>query len=178
LVHFLLCHGADPNANDIVRRRALEIAASGAAIPMIEALLHAGAHLKGRCALQTAARDGRLDVIALFLERGVDIDKVSKNEDLGILDYNDGIKNALCEAAWREQTAVVEMLLGRGADMYIKDTKGRSAVELAKMGKHESCIEILKTCYAIPVSRTSEIGRFLAAELQMTVCVSLFVLTI
>jgi ankyrin repeat protein len=125
LVHFLLSHGADPNANTRICRGALEVATFRAPIPMIEALLDAGAYLKGRSALQIAAREGRIDVIALFLERGANIDEVPKNEDLDILDYDDGIKNALCEAAWRGQMAAMKMLLERGADMYIKDTKGR-----------------------------------------------------
>jgi ankyrin repeat protein len=145
LVHFLLSHGADPNLNTRVRRRALEVATVRAPIPIIEALLDAGAHLNGRSALQIAAREGRVEVIALFLERGADIDEVPKNEDLDILDYNEGIKNALCEAAWRGQTAALEMLLERGADMYIKDTKGRLAVELAELGGHEICVENLKS---------------------------------
>jgi ankyrin repeat protein len=93
--------------------------------------------------LRIAAWEGRLDVIALFLERGADINEVPKNEDMDVIDYDDGIKNALCEAAWRGQAAALEMLLERGADMYIKDTKGRLAVKLAEMGGHETSVEIL-----------------------------------
>jgi hypothetical protein len=55
---------------------------------MIEALLDTGAHLKGRSVLRIAAREGRLDVTALFLERGVDINEFPKNEDLDVIDYD------------------------------------------------------------------------------------------
>ncbi|ORX97901.1 hypothetical protein BCR34DRAFT_463941, partial [Clohesyomyces aquaticus] len=52
-------------------------------------------------------------------------------------------KTALCKAAWKGLSAIVEMLLERGADAGIKDSKDGSALQLAEMEGHESCVEIL-----------------------------------
>ncbi|KAF2661044.1 hypothetical protein K491DRAFT_750840 [Lophiostoma macrostomum CBS 122681] len=62
MVQYLLSRGADPNANTTIGTyRALESAAYGASIPILEGLLDAGAELRGRRALPKAAGEGRID---------------------------------------------------------------------------------------------------------------------
>ncbi|KAF2145311.1 uncharacterized protein K452DRAFT_315586 [Aplosporella prunicola CBS 121167] len=143
LVQFLLSHGADPNANfDIFGWRSLEVAVCWSSIPVIEALLNAGAKLKGSSALQRAAYTGRTDVLVFLLDRGAPIDEIPDN----IFDDEPrpDAKSALCEAAWRGQTEVVKILLERGADASFRAVDGRSALELAEAEGHESCVEVLK----------------------------------
>lgn len=144
MVQFLLSRGADPNANTTTgSSRPIELAAFGASILVLEALLNAGAELKGRSALPNAAGQGRADLVAYLLERGADINEIPDNDDIYENARELGVKNALCKAASQGQSAVVELLLEQGADASIRDTKGRSALELAKKEGHESCIEIL-----------------------------------
>ena len=64
-----------------------------------------------------------------------------------------GVKNALCAAAWRGKSAVIELLLERGADASVKDTKVRSALEFAKIGEHESCINVLSRYARSPLEK-------------------------
>ena len=93
---------------------------------MIKALWDAGAHLKGRSALQIAAGYGRLDCIALFLKRGADIDETPNNKDLTMNEQIEGTRNAPCEAAWKGQLGAVDMLLGLGANAGLRNTKGKT----------------------------------------------------
>ncbi|KAF4609414.1 hypothetical protein G7Y89_g15864 [Cudoniella acicularis] len=140
MVQFLLLRGADPNANTSGGiSSALELAASVSSIPVLDALLNAGALLKGRSALPKAAGRGRTDVVAYLLDQGAAINEIPDNPDILENAWELGVKNALCAAAWRGQSEVVKLLLERGADNSVKDTNGRSALELAETEGHESC---------------------------------------
>jgi ankyrin repeat protein len=100
MVQFLLSQGADPNANtDGGMYRAIEQGAAISSIPVLEALLNAGAETKGRSVLSRAAYWNRADVVAFLLDRGSAIDEVPNNDDLLPNAWELGIKNALCTAA-------------------------------------------------------------------------------
>jgi hypothetical protein len=81
-VHWLLAHGADPNALSAWGDRALHHAlARDNALPLIEALLDFGADPslraprdEGRSAAAVAARAGRADALELFYRRGFAIE--------------------------------------------------------------------------------------------------------
>ncbi|KAK1139412.1 hypothetical protein N8T08_000775 [Aspergillus melleus] len=158
LVQFLLSRGANPNSKSFANpfKDAIEMAAIAGSIPVADALLNAGAVLKGRSALTKAAGWGHVAMVAFLLERGAAIDEVPINPYIVGDPWEPDEKNALCEAAWRGQAVVVEFLLEKGADPSIRDTKGRSALELAKAGGddefcvkfaepggHESCVKLL-----------------------------------
>lgn len=144
LVKFLLARGADPNRNLYGERStALECAAYSASISTLKLLLDAGAHIKSRSALTLAAREGRTDVVAYLLDRGADVDEVPDNEDLFDDSERFGIGNALCTAACAGKTEVVNLLLERGANRQVRDTWGRSALDLAKLNHHADCEKVL-----------------------------------
>jgi len=144
MVQFLISRGADPNANHTSgMSRALELAAFHSSIPVLDALLNAGAVLKGRSTLHNAAGYRRTDVVAYLLDRRAAINKIPDNPDILENALERGVKNALCEAAWRGQPAVVRLLLERGADASVRDINGRSTLELAETEGHESCIGVL-----------------------------------
>jgi ankyrin repeat protein len=145
MVQFLLSRGANPNANLLAHiDSALEVAASSASITVIDALLDAGAALKGRSALCEAAGEGRADVVAHLLDRGAAIDEIPENSDILEVQRAQGLKNALGVAALEGSLEVVKLLLERGADVKVKDSKGRSALQLAEAEKHEAVAEILR----------------------------------
>ncbi|KAL4905219.1 ankyrin repeat-containing domain protein [Aspergillus multicolor] len=152
MVQFLLSWGADPNESYCPWPvwTALEGAAALHSIPVIEALIDAGAELKNRRVLARAAGKGRLDVMRYLLDRGAPIDGVGTNprlfnEEKNIFYYDEIVfRSALCEAAFYGQAEAVEFVLQRGADLSIKDTDGKSAVELAEMKGHKDCLDILR----------------------------------
>jgi ankyrin repeat protein len=121
---------------------ALEHAARHSSVPTLDALLKAGAVMKGRSALSIAARYGRANIVTFLLDQGAAIDEVPDNDDIDFHDID--AKNALCEAAARGQLEVVKLLLERGADPRVTDTNGKSAVELAETEEHEDCTQVLK----------------------------------
>lgn len=145
LVQYHLSHGADPNRNrsgDI--NSALECAAISASIPVLKLLLDAGAQMTTRSTLSRAAFYGRVEVVEYFLDRGASIDEIPDNEDIFNNESIHGVKNALCTAAAKGKVEVVMLLLERGADRNVKDTLGRTALELAELGGHEECVRVLK----------------------------------
>ncbi|KAL4905216.1 hypothetical protein BDW74DRAFT_153260 [Aspergillus multicolor] len=153
MVHFLLSRGADPNKSWwwFPNMTVLELAARYEGIPVIEALIDAGAEWKNRHVLAEAAGNGngRLDVVNYLLDRGAPIDGIGTNPWLYDVEkqeftVKDAVfRNALCQAAYEGQAEVVQLLLERGADPTIKDTDGRTAAELAEMRGHQACLELL-----------------------------------
>lgn len=106
-------------------------------------LLDAGAHIKSRSALTVAAEQGRTDVVAYLLDRGADVDEIPDNEDVDYDTKRVGLGNALCEAARAGKAEVVKLLLKRGANRDVRDTWGRSALDLAKLNHHADCENVL-----------------------------------
>ncbi|RDW83783.1 ankyrin repeat domain-containing protein [Aspergillus mulundensis] len=131
MVQFLLSRGADPNQSyyRFPIWTALEGAAAFNSIPVIEALIDAGAELKSRRVLARAAGKGRIDVVKYLLDRGAPIDTNPRlYDEVNKSFYYDEIvfRSALCEAAFTGQAEVVQLLLERGADPTVRDTDGRS----------------------------------------------------
>lgn len=144
MVKFLLSRGASPNVSGL-RGTPLEKAASSSSIPIISALLDAGGKLEGSAAFSMAAANGRIDVLKVLLDRGASINEVP-NPDLMLNQTDfDEVKNGLCAAAERDNDDVVRFLLERGADVSVKDGKGMTALEIARMNGHESCVALLSS---------------------------------
>lgn len=144
LVQFLIAHGADPNKNLRGESRTpLECGAYSASIPTLALLLDTGAQKKTRSPLVIAAREGRADIVTYLLDRGVDVNEIPDNDDIYDNDRQHGLKNALCTAALEGKAEIVKLLLERGADRDIRDTLGKSALDLAVTNDHKECIEML-----------------------------------
>ncbi|KAI9702725.1 MAG: hypothetical protein M1820_006109 [Bogoriella megaspora] len=140
LVQWLLAHGADPNMNlRGASYTAIECAALTTSIPLLEALINAGAQVQGHSALQIAARGGSTEVVAYLLERGAAIDETPD-------DYA-GVGNALCEAASEGRTEVAKLLLEKGANIEAKNPSGKTALNVAEANGHTACVDVLNTAY-------------------------------
>lgn len=133
LVKWLLDHGADPNANLVsLTRSALDVAVIHASTEVAGLLLQHGAETKGVNSLKLAAAYGRLDMIPFLLDHGVGIDEIPENEYITDAEREAGLGTALHEAAKSGQASAVSLLLDRGADPGIKDSRGKTALECAK----------------------------------------------
>lgn len=139
MVQFLLPRGADPTANTTDGgSQVLKKAAFGAPAPMLDALLNASA--QHRSAFPNATWIGRADLVAFLLNHGADIVRIPNNPNITDNARKLGVMNALCRAAWRGQTAAVEMLLERGAYSGTRGTNEKSALEFAEMEGHTESV--------------------------------------
>lgn len=143
MTQYLLSRGADPNAHPS-SMTALEAAAFFGHLGIVQILLDAGAKLETRSALSDAARHGHTEIVSYLLDRGASIDEIPNNESTTREEWQVSVKNALCEAAAEGQPAVLELLLRRGANINVKDSKGQTALALAKEAGNESCVAILE----------------------------------
>jgi ankyrin repeat protein len=143
MVQFLLSRNADPNANTDGNNTALEKAAATASIPVLAALLSAGAIMKGRSALVKAAYHGRSEIAEYLLDQGAEINEVPCNDTITGSCRELEVVNALSMAAFRGQDDVVEVLLDRGADAGVRNPNGKTALELAEEEGNWACVEML-----------------------------------
>jgi hypothetical protein len=103
--------------------RSLEAATLSSSIRTIQALLNAGALVKGRELLQKATLDGRTDVVAYLLDEGATIDEIPHNPDITEYHRERVVMNPLCYAAYRGQPAVVKLLFERARTLILETQK-------------------------------------------------------
>ena len=144
-VEFCLKHGADPDLGLYAHIWSpLATGANFGASPQIlEMLLNAGAGLEGSDVLQTAALNGRADLVRMLLEKGAKINTLGF-VDCAIESRAEEAGSALHFAVDRKSSngEVVKLLLENGADVSLKDMKGRTVKERATAnGSHD--LEVL-----------------------------------
>lgn len=140
LVKFLIANGEDPNPNPRSGWHTPLECAILSSTSIMKALVNAGAHIKGRSALQMAASHGKTENISYLLDCGASLDEVP----------DDVYKSALCEAASNGNVEAVKLLLKKGAHLDVKDRNGTSALELAETNKHDICVDILREPSGLP----------------------------
>ena len=108
---------------------ALAAAAGHSDRPMVELFLDHGAQLEGSGALNLAALTGNEDNVKCLLSRGADV-----NEIVRLSNHNSPASAAspLHKAVEYGKTGVVELLLEAGADVTLKDGRGRTAAEIGR----------------------------------------------
>jgi hypothetical protein len=137
-VRRLLAKGAEANAKDPkMGIPALVYAASGSHLPVVEALLAAGANIEARdlvggTALIVAASAGRTPVVQALVGKGANVNARTRNG-----------QTALMLAALQGHRDTVRSLLALGADPGIRDNFGRTASTLAAWKGHASVAEVL-----------------------------------
>ncbi|THV01798.1 ankyrin [Dendrothele bispora CBS 962.96] len=145
LTKWLLEHGANPNENYRSETwTCLDLGVIHASPQTVELLLEHGANKQNANSLILASFYGRIDMIDLLLDHGVDIDEIPDNDLTHDSQREKGLGNALHIGAREGREDVVRCLLRRGADKAITDSLHRTATDLAKMNGHGAVVELLQ----------------------------------
>lgn len=169
----LLDNGANPDGDEqFPDSRPLFLAAHQGATDLVRLLLDYNADLEtedrmGLTALHWASREDRLETVQFLLSRGAEIDKsgldeatplysaVSRgalqmtqlllegNADINARDGNFG-QTALILAAKYSHVDILRVLLARGAEVYLRDYEGISALDWAKRNHRDDIVAILE----------------------------------
>jgi ankyrin repeat protein len=86
----------------------------------------------GNTPLCAAILKGDLDTVKKFIEYGADINEVSNG------------MTPLMFAARYNKTAIVKLLLDKGADKSVKDEKGNTAIKYAELSNSQDVLTLLK----------------------------------
>ncbi|KAK3616232.1 hypothetical protein LTR56_026093 [Elasticomyces elasticus] len=152
LVSWFLSNGADPNARCEMDVTPLSTAVGCAPLPIIKQLF---AHcplstpLRGQL-LHWAARrtsDDADDVAQFVLERcRPNLNKILYGDDAFSYEVRKvvGLGTALHEAARMGRPSVVQMLLRKGTDISIRDSRGNTALEVAELYENHAAVSLLR----------------------------------
>ncbi|KAI9674016.1 MAG: hypothetical protein M1829_003859 [Trizodia sp. TS-e1964] len=168
-VRYLLEHGANIEANDLVELQLL-LAAQNGHEAVVKLLLEKGANLEskdisGRSPLCCAAQNRHEAAVKLLLEKGANLESkdINGKSPLGLaLQYGSAAiamqllekganleskdisgRSPLCYAAQNGHEAVVKLLLEKGANLESKDISGRSPLFCAAQNGHEAAVKLL-----------------------------------
>ncbi|KAJ6541617.1 ankyrin repeat-containing domain protein [Mycena capillaripes] len=130
LAQWILDHGADVNDHALFFGwTTLATACRDSSLAMVELLLDNGATISDSGAMYGAAGNGRVDVLALLLDRGADINETPTNSWIR---REPRISTPLHAALQNQHRTVVKFLLDRGADTSIKNVDGKSVLQAAQ----------------------------------------------
>ena len=143
-------------------------AAREASLPVVEALLGAGAEVDGiesvaRSALREAVRAGRPEVVAALIAHGATDDRTSVDRFIGacavadrsaaeaVLREDPALRNRLSDedratfvaVAGRGRTAAVAVMLDLGFPVYARDALGQTALHEAAYAGHAETVRLL-----------------------------------
>ena len=139
-----LSHGADPNRNLFEEdRTALAAVAETASVEIAALLLDHGAKLKNSGAIVTAAADGKTDMVQFLLAKGADIDEMGIHHPYDRR-YDETVGSALHQAIRKGHQEVVSLLLKEGANVDLKDLRGRTPLALAEAEGNDTIKSIMK----------------------------------
>jgi ankyrin repeat protein len=148
LVRFLLEQGADPNcgfASGDYEALVWATVGPNAKLNVVSLLIDGGVMVKGTGALIAAAEHGNLAAVELLLENA-DVDLEEVEEYGGYYDKNKqaNLGTAFYTAAKEGHADIIDVLLGRGANVHFKTQKGRSAADIAEENGHEDIAKKLR----------------------------------
>ena len=133
----------DVNRSGIDGKNPLQVAVENGNIAIVHALLNAGADpnfttATGGTSLVAACFRGKLEIIALLLANGAEVDHVRAASGAGGF-------TALLAAAWRGHVEVVRLLLGKGAAVGQRTATGETAMALATMKGFQEVVKVLQS---------------------------------
>ena len=150
LVTLLLDHGSDPNRHLVDEQfTILATAAEDTSLQMVKLLVDHGAHVAGSGAIVMAAESGFLDVVLYLLEKGADINQMGVEDPQPPLDWvgcfdNVGTPVQRAVAGGKAGEEMVRVLVAKGADLKMRDRRGRSVMELARKEGNVRMMELLR----------------------------------
>jgi ankyrin repeat protein len=128
-VKLLLQKGADTDG-------ALVRAVDAGHVEIAKLLLNAGSEIQSD-ALCHASAAGNVPLVELLLEKGADVNESSANDD----QYE---ATPLILASANGHGDVVKLLLSKGADLSLKDSEGKTALDVATASNHQQVVDLLK----------------------------------
>jgi len=145
-VRLLLSSGAHPRENEGSQgNTTLGDAAVRGSPDIISMLIESGVEIKESRALELAARAGRRDNVLCLLEKGADVDEVPHIEWWYVSKKHreEGLGSALHAAASQGHSEIVSLLIEKGANIYLEDSLGRTALRRAVLGMHPYAAAVL-----------------------------------
>ncbi|KAH8600227.1 ankyrin repeat-containing domain protein [Bisporella sp. PMI_857] len=135
LLKWFLAHGASSNP-PTRHRTPLDVASAIAGPESVKLLIQHGSNIKVTNALHTTVRShkpGRNQIVECLLDAGLDIDAVEHaGTELLIQQASSGLGTALHYVAREGREDLVRLLVERGANVGIQDTRGQTPAELAE----------------------------------------------
>lgn len=151
LTRWFLTRGANPNATaGVLDITPLSVAVEIAPLSMIELLFqYGGTTERGQLLHHAAMREGpdHVEVLDFLFARGVtDVSGLlyGNHPDSFQLMSNVGLGTPLHVAAEKGMLGTVQYLLDKGADIQMRDTRGRLAIDCAGSNRHSAVVEVLR----------------------------------
>nr|POE54515.1 serine/threonine-protein phosphatase 6 regulatory ankyrin repeat subunit c [Quercus suber] len=148
LTAWFIAHGADPNAQCGLDKTPLSAAVQYGPLSVIELLFANGGNVKNGQLLHYAIwrdLDDRVAIVKYLLEKGTPVDAVMYNNEPNSYLQREafGLGSPLHDAAAIGDVDVLRLLIDRGADLRMRDTRGHLAYERAQANNHELAARFL-----------------------------------
>lgn len=148
LTTWFITHGADPNAQCGLDKTPLSAAVQYGPLSVIELLFANGGNIKNGQLLHYAIwrdRDDCFAIVKYLLEKGAPVNAVMySNEPNSFLQREAfGLGSPLHDAAATGDLNVLRLLVDRGADVRLRDTRGHLPYERAQANNHELAAQFL-----------------------------------
>lgn len=131
---WLLDHGADPNRRCNIDFTPLSYAVEHASLPIVTLLLNRGGDVTtGQVLHHAVVRDSdAVEVLELLISKGAPINGIMYQDHQPSWDmYFFMGETPLHKAVFLRKIDVIHYLLGEGADLNVKDARGRTAIQCA-----------------------------------------------
>jgi ankyrin repeat protein len=150
LVQWFLSRNADPNiSNSYSGQTALTGAVSHASLGILKLLVQHGGDVRRGDLLHAALSStlpGKREKLDYLLDHGAPVDALQHSASPRLFGHMGpkGLGTALHLAAAQDDAAMATALLGRGADRDVKDTLGRTPLDLAKKYGFQRVMAVLE----------------------------------
>lgn len=146
---WFLDHGADPNAACRLDLTPMSFAIQKASLRTINLLFSRGGDVEKGQLIHHAIERGEdvIEVLNLLLQKGASLNArmYENHRPSWNLQFYKGLGTALHRAVVLGKTDIACYLLQKGADPYLKDSKGRTVLDCAIHYNHPEIVELLQS---------------------------------
>lgn len=149
MIEWFLDHGANPDVRCYLDLTPLSLAARYASVPTLQALLHRGSANRGQLAHHAIERDQDVIVVLEILAtKGAPLDELqyARHPRSWNHEYFKGLGTPLHRATELGKLKVACYLLEHHADRNIRDSKGRTPLDIARAMGFTDLIHLLEFC--------------------------------